>query len=317
MPMYDKAQLAAEARKLHVVRDTLEKVYRLRDVLRFFDSSELLRNSLALKGGTAINMLFFNLPRLSVDIDLDFCENISGDNMIEKRNTIENLIEKHMAAEGYALSPKSKGYHSLGSLVYRYTNAGGMQDNLKIEINYSLRSHICPIRRMKMQPQLLDNEFEVNTVAAVEIYATKTVALITRAAARDLYDLNHMVRYGLFDEQQLELYRKCVIFYLAIATKTPILTPDYSAMNTITQHKIHTDLDPVIRDRDAFQLENSKNTVSNFLQSTLHMTEAERTFLLNFKNGKYTPELLFDDSEILGRIKAHPMALWKIKNNQK
>ncbi|MCD7859808.1 MAG: nucleotidyl transferase AbiEii/AbiGii toxin family protein [Firmicutes bacterium] len=92
MPMYNKAQLAAEAHELHVVRDTLEKAYRLRDVLRFLDSSELLRNSLALKGGTAINMLFFNLPRLSVDIDLDFCENISRDDILQKRNVIENLI---------------------------------------------------------------------------------------------------------------------------------------------------------------------------------------------------------------------------------
>ena len=30
--------------------------------------------------------------------------------------------------------------------------------------------------------------------------------------------------------------------------------------------------------------------------------------------GKNKPELLFDDGEIIERIKEHPMALWKINN---
>ena len=88
MPIYDKLQLSQKAKELKVVRDTLEKVCRLQEILRFFDSSELLRTHLALKGGTAINLLFFNLPRLSVDIDLDFCQNISREEMLEKRGKI-------------------------------------------------------------------------------------------------------------------------------------------------------------------------------------------------------------------------------------
>ena len=32
MSMYDKAFLSDEAKKLHVIRDTLEKVYRLQDI---------------------------------------------------------------------------------------------------------------------------------------------------------------------------------------------------------------------------------------------------------------------------------------------
>lgn len=53
-------------------RDTYEKVLRLMDVLEFLNQDDLLKEGLALKGGTAINLLEFNLPRLSVDIDLDY-----------------------------------------------------------------------------------------------------------------------------------------------------------------------------------------------------------------------------------------------------
>ena len=63
MPIYDKTELARKAKELSVVRDTLEKVLRLCEILKFFDSNELFSNKLALKGGTAINLLFFNLPR--------------------------------------------------------------------------------------------------------------------------------------------------------------------------------------------------------------------------------------------------------------
>ena len=316
MPTYNKQILAEKAKELSVVRDTLEKVMRLRDILAFFDNSELLSDSLALKGGTAINLIFFDLPRLSVDIDLDFCVNISRKDMMEKRERIGELIEKYMTAEGYMKSPKSKTPHSLDSFVYSYTNAAGITDNIKIEINYSLRSHVLPTEKREIKSEVFDGNFMVNTVSPIEIYASKTVALLTRAAARDLYDLNYMIRYGLFSDNELALYRKCVIFYLAVATQTPPLELDYLLIDRITAHKIKTDLKPVIRVKDEFELDEVKKTVTEFLKQNLYITEQEQLFLKKFKNGYYKPELLFDDEETLSRVKNHPMAIWKTNNNR-
>ena len=315
MSIYNKTQLAEKAKEISVVRDTLEKVYRLRNVLSFFDTSPLLRDNLALKDGTAINLLFFNLPRLSVDIDLDLYNNLSREEMIKIKGKITNIISKYMIAEGYTLSPKSKNRHSLDSFVYDYINSAGVKDNIKIEINYSLRTHILPTSRMKLQSEIFDGDFEVNTIAPIEIYATKTVALMTRAAARDLYDMNYMVKYGLFDESEMELYRKCVVFYLAIATEKTPLSLDFSNIDTITSHKITTDLLPVIRNRDVFKLGDAQNMVKTFLEDNLHIKENEFEFLKEFKNGRYKPELVFEDTEILERIANHPMAIWKMRNN--
>jgi len=85
MPIYDKKILSQQAKELHVNRDTFEKVCRLKEILKFFNESELLNEHLALKGGTAINLLFFNLPRLSVDIDLDLSVNLPREEMMEVR----------------------------------------------------------------------------------------------------------------------------------------------------------------------------------------------------------------------------------------
>ena len=111
MPKYDKTELTRRAKELSVVRDTFEKVLRLCEILRFISSNEWMNSRLALKGGTAINLLFFNLPRLSVDIDLDFCSDTDREGMLSDRETIQDKLLKYMTASGYALSPKSKYFH--------------------------------------------------------------------------------------------------------------------------------------------------------------------------------------------------------------
>lgn len=108
MPEWNKLLLGKQAKELGFVRDTYEKVCRLTDILKFFENDALLGNSLALKGGTAINLTIFNLPRLSVDIDLDFSKNVTRDEMMAIRSIINDRIEKFMKANGYLLSPKSK-----------------------------------------------------------------------------------------------------------------------------------------------------------------------------------------------------------------
>ena len=115
------------------------------------ESDNLLSKGLALKGGTAINLTIFDLPRLSVDIDLDYCRSIKREEMLDDREKITSKIDKYMTANGYMLSTKSKSYYALDSFVYEYTNCGGVKDNLKIEINYILRCHVLPITRRKVK----------------------------------------------------------------------------------------------------------------------------------------------------------------------
>ena len=59
MPTYDKIYLANWAKELSVVRDTFEKVLRLCDILRFFDSSEYFRQKLRRIKSLNRHRLFF------------------------------------------------------------------------------------------------------------------------------------------------------------------------------------------------------------------------------------------------------------------
>lgn len=88
MTQLDRLTLGRMAKELGFVRDTLEKVYRLADVLKFMESDDLLAKRIALKGGTAINLTIFDLPRLSVDIDLDYCISTGREEMLADREAI-------------------------------------------------------------------------------------------------------------------------------------------------------------------------------------------------------------------------------------
>ena len=311
MMQYDRMTLGRQAKELGFVRDTFEKVCRLAEVFAFVEQDELLRNSLALKGGTAINLTIFDLPRLSVDIDLDLAENLDREAMLERRGVITERLEKYMAAGGYMLSPKSKHYHALDSFVFGYQNAGGMRDNLKIEINYMLRCHVLELWRRSVRLPWLDRELTVLSVDPLEIFASKIVALLDRAAPRDLYDLGNMLNFGLFDESEQELLRKCVVFYSAIGTEETPTSFSFDSILAIRQNQIKTDLLPVLRNSVYFDAKTAQDECVAYLEELLKLTEQELAFLRAFKEKQYKPELLFSDDGILERISRHPMAIWK------
>lgn len=313
---YTKSELAEKANELNFVRDTFEKVLRLSEILNYLNTNPLTKEYLVLKGGTAINLTVFNLPRLSVDIDLDFARNLSRDDMTSTRERIREDIKIYMSTQGYAISSRSKAYHSLDSFVFTYTNLGGMNDNIKIEINYSLRAHIFEPSLRKMSVSGVNASALIKTLPPMELYAAKINALIGRAAARDLYDIHNMIKFGLFDESELPLLRKCVVFYTAISQDEIPSEYDFKRFNAITSRKIKTDLLPVIQKGEFFELENAKTAVAEFLKELLILEDDERKFLDEFKAKRYRPELLFDDVDILDRIKKHPMALWKIQQRQ-
>ena len=53
MPQYNKSEIGAVAKEYGFVRDTFEKVLRLKEILRFFNEQEAFRDHLILKGGTS------------------------------------------------------------------------------------------------------------------------------------------------------------------------------------------------------------------------------------------------------------------------
>lgn len=309
---YNRIELGKAAKQGGFVRDTFEKVLRLKEVLVFINADDFLNSHLALKGGTAINMTIFNLPRLSVDIDLDFTPNLSKDETQRCREQITERLCDYMIDNGYRLSEASRYSHSLDALQFLYQNAGGNRDNIKVEINYSLRSHLFQPVNRQIVTDMFQEDIMIRSLKPMEIFAAKANALMNRAAARDLYDFNNMITYGLFGEEETNLLRKCIIFYASVSAEVINKEFDTSAIDELSFMKIRRDLFPVLRKKDNFNLEERKKSAKNYIKELMVLTEEEREYLDAFEQNEFRPELLFDDKMIIDNIQNHPMVLWKM-----
>ena len=315
MAFYDKGEMGSQAAAYGFQRDIFEKVYRLKETLAFLNSEPIMKEHLLLKGGTAINLTIFNLPRLSVDIDLDYIPNDSREEMLKVREQLSLRLKEHMEDEGYLLNSGSRMSHSLDAFYFQYTNCAGNRDMIKVEINYSLRSHVLDADERNIFTNAFGNQIAIRTVAPMEIFAAKVNALMSRAAARDLYDFNNFINAVLFENDN-DLFRKIIIFYATISADRINKSFDTSAIDEITFRKIKRDLLPMLSRKEVkghFDLEQYKNKAKTYIRNLMNVTDAEQEYMIRFESGKYQPELLFNDEKILKRIEKHPMALWKTR----
>ena len=312
MPQYNRRELDERAREFGFNRDTFEKVLRLKTILEFLNTEEYMREHLLLKGGTAINLTVFNLPRLSVDIDMDFIPNLTREETANERARLTEILKGYMSEQGYSLSDASRFSHSLDAFHYNYVNAAGNKDMIKIEINYSLRTHVLPSEDRVFVTDAFGEPIKVRTVAAMEIFAAKTNALLSRAAARDLYDFCNMADMKLFSGEE-DMFRKCIIFYATISAIEVNKDFDTSVIDSLVFSKIKSDLFPVLAVKDKFDLEGKKQQAKEYIASLMKLTEAEIEYMERFIEKEYKPELLFENAEIIERLRDHAMALWKCK----
>lgn len=318
MISFDKNQLQRIAGEYGFVRDTFEKVLRLSKVLKIIDGDPLLREHLVLKGGTAINLAIQDLPRLSVDIDMDFVPNYSKEKMLVCREEIKSRLQGIMASDGYVFLSTTRTSLSLDSMRFGYSTAGGGTDSIKIEINYSLRAHVNECIRQIISFPFLQKDVEVAMVDPVEIYAAKINALLNRAAPRDLFDINAMVDRNLIDADKQDQLRKCVVFYACICEDIPDVAFNTARVAELTYSRMRKELFPVLRGTNlaGFDLNKRIESAQNYISGLMSLTDNEKEFMKQFSERNYVPKLLFHDPEVVSRIQQHPMALWKCSSSK-
>ena len=309
---FSRQYLTRLAQESNFIKDTLEKILRLSEILKFLNSDSVFMDKLALKGGTAINLTAVELPRLSVDIDLDFIVNVNKDELPEIKEKFKKRLTDYMWQEGYSLA-ESRDHFALTSFLFNYINNVGNRDNIKVEINFLDRCHVLPLEKKKILTKGIVEDFQILTLNTIELYASKINALLSRATPRDLYDVNAMIENNVITNN--ELLRKCLVFYNAIGGDYDIQSLDYKNIERLDYRKYKTQLKPVISKQDKFDIEKAKEIVIAYVKNLLVLAEGEKDFLSKLQEKVYAPELLFDNEEIIANIKNHPAALWRTKEN--
>ncbi len=294
-----------------MLEKNFEKVMRLADILEFLFASKW-KDKLALKGGTAINLFYRELPRLSVDIDLDYIGD-TKEEMEKDKEEMWTFLQMALFQKNYSFSPQSKRYFALDSAVFQYINNAGNRDNIKIEINYLDRKHILPLSDKPIKTFAIESDVNVKVLSACELYGSKLAALIGRCKPRDIYDV-----YGLIESDMIkdkEMLKKCTIFYNCIGGEASICDVSLDILDGVTDRDINRQLKPMLNKNERFKKDVAIASIKEYLQALLVLSDNEKEFVKEFANKNYRPELLFDDKEILNRIFSHPMALWRIKEN--
>jgi predicted nucleotidyltransferase component of viral defense system len=67
----------------------LEKVLHLMNLLNMLNAHPYLKGKWILKGGTALNLFLLRMPRLSVDIDLNYVRALDRETMLDERLKVE------------------------------------------------------------------------------------------------------------------------------------------------------------------------------------------------------------------------------------
>lgn len=170
--------------------EILEKVIHLIHILNHFAEDPYLKNRFVLKGGTALNLFYFNYPRLSVDIDINYIGSIERNIMRQEREQVESAIEKIIFNEKYTFKSKPSD-HAGGKWFIRYNSDDGFPLKLKIEINS--REHFSILGFLD-QPFVSHSSWAsgstvIRTFYIEELMGTKLRALYQRRKGRDLYDL--------------------------------------------------------------------------------------------------------------------------------
>lgn len=210
-----RERLLSEAAATGFRAEILEKAIRLLALLEGLRSHPFLKSRFALKGGTALNLFVFDVPRLSVDLDINYIGAADRDRMLVERPKVEAAIRAVCKREGFAVR-RAPSDHAGGKWSLRYQSPLGQGGELELDLNLMLRVPLWPIAVRGSRPLGSYQAKEVPLLDEHELAAGKLAALLARRASRDLFDTHGLLSRGGFDRDRLRL---AFVIYGAINRK--------------------------------------------------------------------------------------------------
>lgn len=314
--MTSKEQLLKEARASGYKPEILEKVYRLLDVFNQILSVPYLKERLVLKGGTALNLFYFpQLPRLSVDIDLNYVGALDRETMLSEKPVIIDAIQQILLQNQFERY-RAPMHYAGGKMVWFYPSVLGQRSSLEIDLNFMYRQPLYPI--LNRSPNIgSQSHWQAPVLDIHELAAGKLSALFDRSVSRDLFDAHYLMTKMDLDTKTL---REAFVAYLAM-TQTDLTTLTIDSIK-YDLRDLKNRLLPVMHQQSfARTLPRLKTWAATMvlelkqaLSSILPLKENEVAFLQGIRTkGKISPELITNDKILTERIASHPAIHWAMR----
>ena len=233
--------------------------------------------NLCTKGGTAINLFIWDMPRLSVDIDLTYLP------IDDRESALKNI------SEGLARI-KSDLEQSIPNLSVTAASRDG-QDvkincqlpgaQIKIEVNTTTRGSIRPTRLMRVRDavEVAFGKFAaIHVVSHGELYGGKVCAALDRQHPRDLFDIKLSLDKEGFSDEIKEGFLVAIISHMRPISD--VISPNFIDQRQAfeTQFSGMTNLPFSYDDYERTRVQ---------LVGEIHskLTDDDRLFLMSFKQG--------------------------------
>ena len=257
----------------------------------------------ALKGGTAINLFYRDLPRLSVDIDLTFLPiRARSQSLMDIDAAMDRIAEAGSMVRGVTSSRIAGGGGGATRVLFQRGAA-----TVKVETSPVTRGAVFEPEIKRVTPAVED-EFgfaETRLVAFEDLYAGKLHAALDRQHPRDLFDVKLLYENEGITE---DLFRAFLV-YVASSSRPPheLLNPNLIPLTNVFEAEFSGMTVDTVAVTD---LEQVRNRLIEDVQSRL--TDSAAQCLRTLVSGE-------PDFHAIGLPSAAnlPAVQWKLQNIQK
>jgi len=317
--MLSREQLQRAASDSGFQVESYEKVHVLVRLLEAVRAHPFLGPRMALKGGTALNLFVVDLPRLSVDIDLNYLGSSDRATMLAERPRIEQALQQVAGRMGLTVKRAPSG-HAGGKWRLSYATALGRQGSIEVDVNFMLRTPLWPVAPRDSHPVGGETATRVLVLDEHELAAGKLAALVTRSAARDVFDARELLRRSGLDRAKLRL---------GFVVYGGVNREDWRGLTVervqATAGDVDSQLVPMLRldvrpakTEIAAWTETLVRETRELMAAVLPLAEHELEFLERLNGaGDIVPEILTDVPAMQAIIRDHPGLKWKALNVKK
>jgi len=311
--------IAAEVAATGFSAEPLERVFRLLELLDALSRHPYLKPRVALKGGTALNLFHFAVPRLSVDIDLNYIGAADRETTLAERPKVEQAVRAVCSREGLSVR-RSPTDHAGGKWRLSFADPKGAPGTLELDLNFMLRTPLWPCVTKECHRVGSMCSAPIRVLDLHELAAGKLAALLARSASRDVFDAHALLVADALDAAKLRLG---FVVYGGMNRKDwrTVSAADVSA----DVNEVQVDLIPMLRADCApakgdviAWTERLVTECRDRLAAVLPLFDHEMEFLRRLNDeGDICPELLTDDAAAQATVHRHPGLTWKALNVRK
>lgn len=317
--MLTRTDLIREAAATGFQAEPLEKVIRLLGLLDALRSHPFLKTRIALKGGTALNLFASDVPRLSVDIDLNYLGAAKMETMQADRPKVEQAVQAVCGRLGIGIK-RSPVDHAGGKWRLSYIAVSGRTGTLELDVNFMFRTPLWPPEKGDSRPIGSFRATQVTVLDVHELAAGKMAALLARSAGRDLFDVREILSRKDLDVAKLRLG---FVVYGGINRKdwrgvsVDDIQADPREIDRTLLSLLRADLVPP-KEQIARWTRLLVDDCRGHVSAVLPLAPNEREFIgrLNEK-GDIVSGLLTGDKAMQTTIRDHPGLKWKAQNVKK